>query len=306
MSSVVEKWQKAANWVLTPKIEGYIAQNKAPETFIDRFFEKKIQNTIAPEIITKWLHCAVSNLNEPVARILLPKTSLTDTTFLHLTVPEWSDSDDAVIAKKISMAQLLLANGADINKRASHMGFTPLHLACRNLQPKFTKFLLRNQADPNIVTEKGADTPLHLLQFDPGWYNMPSDQFFDMDSARTKIIKSLLKRGGDATLENAKKETFLDSTIKHKQLHELKYILAASRRQKVIDFINYKYKFVSARRSFEEDRVYDYSKIIEGNTEEVKIIARMHYIFQLLPRLPVRSLKDLATREDCFKPNTLS
>ena len=61
------------------------------------------------------------------------------------------------------VAELLLANKAEVNAKGSH-GDTPLHLAAKMRDKEMTRFLLANGADVNAKDDQGA-TPLYYAAF---------------------------------------------------------------------------------------------------------------------------------------------
>jgi ankyrin repeat protein len=81
------------------------------------------------------------------------------------------------------MAELLLANKADVNAKAAD-GWTPLHLATQNGHKDVAELLLANKADVNAKATDGS-TPLHLAAA----------------AGATEVAQLLLEHDADAVLK---------------------------------------------------------------------------------------------------------
>lgn len=71
---------------------------------------------------------------------------------------------DAALAGDITIVEILIANGADVDERDVH-GYTPLHMAIEEGHTEVAKVLIENGADVNarMVSEHGEDySPLYL------------------------------------------------------------------------------------------------------------------------------------------------
>lgn len=68
----------------------------------------------------------------------------------------------ACATSDIEIARLLIANGADVNKKQM-AGVTPLHSAAHNGQTELVKLLLQNGADVNAITDN-EKTPLAMAE----------------------------------------------------------------------------------------------------------------------------------------------
>ncbi len=62
----------------------------------------------------------------------------------------------------LTVAQLLIERGADVNKRADRSGWTPLHLACANKHLSVACLLIKRGADADVIDNNGT-TPLHMV-----------------------------------------------------------------------------------------------------------------------------------------------
>ncbi|RYZ81807.1 MAG: hypothetical protein EOP06_22845 [Proteobacteria bacterium] len=101
------------------------------------------------------LHCAASTGSLDIVRLLLAAGAVhaannKGETPLHEAVYGWNESE-----KRIEIARLLLATGADLNARTQE-GRTPLICATRSGNPKTTAFLLAVGADPADKDYSGA------------------------------------------------------------------------------------------------------------------------------------------------------
>ncbi len=74
----------------------------------------------------------------------------------------WTPLHSAVSFGHISIAELLINNGANVNMR-SHSGFTPLHIAVDQGNVSLVEFLISKEADVNAKNAAGL-TPLNLAE----------------------------------------------------------------------------------------------------------------------------------------------
>ena len=131
----------------------------------------------------------------------------------------------AAIGPNVSVAERLLAHGADVNAVHEHHG-TPLHVAVASEQREFAQWLLAHGADLNAHDTLGR-TPLHVainacnLEFvrmllDAGSdVNLPSGAggitplMLAVQLGRREIIELLLARGADANARTGAGHTAL-------------------------------------------------------------------------------------------------
>jgi len=83
----------------------------------------------------------------------------------------------AAAARRLDLAELLLARGADVHRRAE-TGFTPMHEVAATGQIEFAELLLQKGADINVKDDSGK-TPLTLA----------------LDSKQEKMAAFLRERG---------------------------------------------------------------------------------------------------------------
>ena len=74
----------------------------------------------------------------------------------------WTPLHSAVSFGHISIVELLINNGANVNM-ASNSGFTPLHIAVDQGNVSFVEFLISKEADVNSKNTAGL-TPLNLAE----------------------------------------------------------------------------------------------------------------------------------------------
>ncbi len=74
----------------------------------------------------------------------------------------WTPLHSAVSFGHISIAELLLNNGANVNT-TSHSGFTPLHIAVDQGSVPLVELLIAKEADVNAKNDAGL-TPLNLAE----------------------------------------------------------------------------------------------------------------------------------------------
>eukprot|EP01156_Anaeramoeba_ignava_P006743 Anaeramoba_ignava/a349445_52.p1 GENE.a349445_52~~a349445_52.p1 ORF type:complete len:837 (-),score=235.86 a349445_52:55-2565(-) len=88
---------------------------------------------------------------------------------------------------KLEMFQLLLDYKLDINKKST-VGFTPLHILCKNMKNiDCIKFLLEHGADPNVQCDESKNrTPLHYI--------------CGIREPNKELISLLLKHGADPNI----------------------------------------------------------------------------------------------------------
>lgn len=117
----------------------------------------------------------------------------------------WTLLHTAVYEGQQAVAELLLANGADINAKATD-GYTPLHSAAlsykKESKRQLLEMLLANKANPNAETEDRL-TPLHLVAFgnekDATALLLPRTKRNKNDLALNMAIVHTLEPGFDPT-----------------------------------------------------------------------------------------------------------
>jgi ankyrin repeat protein len=92
--------------------------------------------------------------------------------------------DAAWMAKNAKNAELLIADGANVNAKADYNGWMPLHEAVYYGEADVVKLLLANKADVNAKTKKG-ESPTELL-----------GKGLADDDAKKKISEMLLSASG--------------------------------------------------------------------------------------------------------------
>lgn len=131
----------------------------------------------------------------------------------------WTPLQWAVAYGQVSVAQALLARGADSKDRLGHGQATLLHLAVIHHQKTMVTFLLDGGADPNAIDRYG-ETPLHSAAFwgdldiadlllshgakadvrsKAGWTPLHTAARF----GRSDVIRLLLDKGADVDARDA-------------------------------------------------------------------------------------------------------
>ena len=115
-----------------------------------------------------------------------------------------SDSEDEHIIHHL--AQVLLKNGADVNRRDKD-DETPLHLALRWDRFMLARILLENGADANAENNQGM-TPLHIL----------SESDINDEGIILNLVLLLLKNGAEVNRRDRDNETPLQLAIRWDRL----------------------------------------------------------------------------------------
>jgi predicted Fe-Mo cluster-binding NifX family protein len=103
-------------------------------------------------------------------------------TLLHLV---------AANSHRVDVAEMLIANGADVNKQCLH-GWTPLHNAALSGDEAIVKLLIAHKANINVQNNLG-DTPLHCA----------------LQKGQKNAARILINSGADTTIKNNKGEAAL-------------------------------------------------------------------------------------------------
>ncbi len=98
----------------------------------------------------------------------------------------------ATIDNNLAHVKTLLGKGVSVNAR-DNSGYTALHYASRAGHIDIVRLLLTNNADPNVRTNSGKDTPLHRAAY----------------QGHEPIVAALLLKGADPFMQNADGQTAL-------------------------------------------------------------------------------------------------
>lgn len=112
------------------------------------------------------------------------------TTLLIATPVLAAELESVVIDGDVALAEKLIVDGADVNKKGAMLGLRPLHYAVMASNKKMIELLLAKGANVNIQKNDGY-TPLHLA------------------AARDNIamVEFLITKGADVTIKNNAGET---------------------------------------------------------------------------------------------------
>lgn len=111
-------------------------------------------------------------------------------TVLHMIALRKTNNDTKLQQKLIAAAQILIANGADVNIE-NKIGLTPLKSAINAKNTVLVKLLLDKGAKVNVASGLAKETPLHTA----------------VRTGNIEIIKLLLNKGADIHKQNEADET---------------------------------------------------------------------------------------------------
>ena len=167
------------------------------------------------------LHAAASTGHAAVVELLLLAGAVVDRTNDEgLTALALCTFVGNVDGLRDSMRVLITA-GADVDRADTILGDTPLHGACRNVDPGLTEILSRGGAKVDVVNHRG-ETPLFLASLDGNLATVEALLRAGADADRTvvvdgttikalhaaahsgnlEVVKVLLEAGADATFED--------------------------------------------------------------------------------------------------------
>ena len=110
----------------------------------------------------------------------------------------WTPLHWAAMEGHKKIAELLIANGADVNMKSSSLGRTPLQHAAQLGHKKIAELFIAKGADVNAKSE-GGHTPVD-------WAESVNDSHSPKDKAAKKEIADLLRKHGGKTGAELKAE----------------------------------------------------------------------------------------------------